>query len=180
MTGPSFQYRRVLPLSTGQSLLLRAIRPEDRDALLHGFQQLSPASVRDRCFNVRLNLSEAELDYLTRVDFVDHVALVAEVDSGNGYHPAAVGRFVRVNENPGHAELAITVLDGYQGIGIGHALLRALIDCAHELDLSHLDATVFAENRRVVGLLRGSGLPLDSRIHDGLRNLSLSLDSGSS
>ena len=53
----------------------------------------------------------------------------------------------------------------------------ALIDCAHELGLSHLDATVFAENRRVAGLLRSSGLALDSRIHDGLRNLSLSLDS---
>ncbi len=167
---------RTVPLPDGRSLRLRGIRPEDRDALLQGFRQLSPASVRDRCFNVRLNLSEAELDYLTRVDFVRHVALVAEVACDDGYRPAAVGRFVRIDETPGHAELAITVVDDYQGIGVGSALLRALIDCARELGLSHLDATVFAENRRVVGLLRGSGLPLESRFDDGLRNLSLALE----
>lgn len=173
---PAF-HDNIVCLPGGRPLRLRAIRPEDRDALLQGFRQLSPASVRDRCFNVRLNLSEAELDYLTRVDFCRHVALVAEVATDDGYRSAAVGRFVRVDEIPGHAELAITVLDEYQGIGVGRALLRALIDCARQLGLSHLDATVFAENRRVVGLLRSSGLPLESSFEDGLRNLSLTLGS---
>ncbi len=177
MPGQSFYYHSQLSLPTRQGLLVRAIRPGDRDALLRGFRQLSPASVRDRCFNVRLDLSEAELDYLTHVDFVDHVALVAEVEAEGEYRPAAVGRFVRLDDNPGHAELAITVLDEYQGLGVGSALLNALIECARELGLSHLDATFFAENRRVAGLLRGSGLPLDSHLNDGLRNLSLALDS---
>ncbi len=167
----------IVSLPEGRDLRLRGIQPEDRDALLQGFRQLSPASVRDRCFNVRLSLSEAELDYLTRVDFVRHVALVAEIADKDGYRPAAVGRFVRIDESPGRAELAITVLDEYQGIGIGKALLRALINCAREQGLSHLDATVFAENRRVVGLLRGSGLSLESCFSDGLRNLSLALES---
>lgn len=179
MTGRSFHYHSLLSLATGQGLLLRAIRPDDRDALLYGFRQLSPASVRDRCFNVRLDLGEAELDHLTRVNFVDHVALVAEVEMDREYRPAAVGRFVRVDEHPGHAELAITVLDDYQGLGVGSALLGALIECARELGLSHLDATAFAENRRVTGLLRGSGLPLDSRVDNGLRSLSLSIAAAS-
>ena len=171
-------FEQTIRLPTGQPLHIRAIRPGDREALLHGFRSLSPASVRDRFFTVKHDLSDAELDYFTRVDFVSHVGLVAEMENDGVARPVAVGRFVRMEEQPGHAELAITVMDEFQGLGIGSALLQALVECARRLELSHLDATVFAENSRVSRLFRNSGLPLQTCAHDGVRNLSLALRSG--
>ena len=171
-------FEQTVSLAAERSLRIRAIRPDDRENLLRGFRHLSPASVRDRFFTVKHDLTETELDYFTRVDFASHVALVAELAVDGAWCPVAVGRFVRIEELPGHAELAITVIDEFQGLGIGSALLRALIACARQLELSHLDATVFAENRRVSRLFRRSGLPLQTWVHDGICNLSLALESG--
>ena len=56
-----------------------------------------------------LDLTPAELSYFTDVDFAQHVALVAEIVSGEDALPAAVGRLVRKSEQPDHAEIAITV-----------------------------------------------------------------------
>ena len=171
-------FEQTIRLPTGQSLHIRAIRPGDREALVRGFHSLSPASVRDRFFTVKHDLTDAELDYFTRVDFVSHVGLVAELENEGVARPVAVGRFVQMEELPGHAELAITVSDEFQGLGIGSALLLALIECARRLELSHLDATVFAENNRVSRLFRSSGLPLQTCVNEGMRNLSLVLQSG--
>ena len=53
------------------------MRPGDRDEIADGYEQLSPESRRLRFFNAPDHLSERLLDYLTDVDGVDRVALVA-------------------------------------------------------------------------------------------------------
>jgi len=169
----SFQASDSLP--DGRSVHFRPIRPADREGLLEAFHGLSKATVRDRFFSVKIELSDAELEFFTNVDLRDHVALVAELEQDGRQVPVAVGRFVGDQERPGHAEMAITVTDQHQGIGIGTLMLRQLIDCARRVEFSHLDATTFARNTRVAKLLRRSGLPLSSKVHGGICDLSLRL-----
>jgi RimJ/RimL family protein N-acetyltransferase len=131
--------------------------------------------VRDRFFSIKLDLTPAELKYFTEVDFDQHVALVAELETESGYQPAAVGRLVRTSGQPDHAEIAITVTDALQGKGIGKIMLRRLIDCARDLGVRHIDASVLAENKRMINLIRKTGLPFDSRVREGIQTISVHL-----
>ena len=175
MPGISASYHATDILPDGRTVHLRAIRPGDRENLQRGFQQLSQASVRDRFFSVKLDLTPGELTYFTEVDFLHHVALVAELQDGTQLRPVGVGRFVRNNEQPDHSELALTVIDELQGKGIGKVLLYRLIDCARELGVCHLDATVLAQNTRVSRMLSKTGLPFQATIEHGIKTISLAL-----
>jgi RimJ/RimL family protein N-acetyltransferase len=168
-------YHVTETLPDGQVIHLRAIRPNDRERLREEFLKLSKASVRDRFFSVKLDLTPKELTYLTEVDFQHHVALVAELETATHRVPVAVGRMVRKNDRPDHSEIAITVTDEMQGRGIGKILLRRLLDCARELGIHHVDASVLAENKRMLSLIRKSGLPFESQLEDGIRNISIAL-----
>jgi len=175
MNAPLASYHRRETLPDGQVIELRAIRPGDRDKLREEFLKLSKATVRDRFFSIKLDLTPSELTYFTEVDFDHHLALVAELVSGNTRQPAAVGRLVRKSGQPDHAEIAITVTDSMQGHGIGKIMLRHLADCARQLGVQHMDASVMADNTRMMKLIRKSGLPYKSQLQDGINTISVSL-----
>ena len=170
---PSFRARERLP--DGRILHIRPIRPGDREKLREEFLKLSPASIRDRFFNAKTDLTPGELTYFTEVDFSNHVALVAELETDTGLRPAGIGRFVRRQHQPDHCEAAITVADALHGLGIGKILLRQLINCARELGLRRFDAAVLPQNKRMATLLYRTGLPIKSGIEDGILTYSLSL-----
>lgn len=115
-------------LSDGTLVSVRPIRPTDRDALAGGLAALSAESIRARFLAPKDHFTEAELDYLTQVDGRDHVALVAEA-AGDPGRLIAVGRYVRLAEDPEMADVAITVQDSWQGRGLGR-LMGSLL--AHE------------------------------------------------
>ena len=169
-------YHNTETLADGQTIHLRAIRPNDRERLREEFLKLSKATIRDRFFSVKMDLTPKELTYFTEVDFDHHVALVAELESGATYVPAAVGRLVRKSGQPDHCEIAITVTDAMQGHGIGKIMLNHLIDCARQLGVHHMDASVMADNTRMMKLILRSGLPFKSHLQDGIKTISLSLN----
>ena len=169
----SYDASETLP--GGQRLHLRAIRPSDREALHAGFLTLSKQSVRDRFFSIKLDLTPAELTYYTEVDFDQHLALVAELQRGSEWQPVAVGRLVRKSGQPERAEIAITVIDEMQGKGIGKIMLRHLVECARDLGVRQMDASVLAENKRMIKLIRKSGLPFTSQLDNGIQTISMSL-----
>ena len=112
-----YESRETLP--NRRSVLLRAIRPDDKQSLVDGLKRLSAESIYRRFFSVKTRLSEAELSYLTEVDFRTHVALVAVVREDGANVPVGVGRFIVIDSCPSAAEVAFTVDDGHQGLGIG-------------------------------------------------------------
>lgn len=171
-------YKVIQKLPDGRALRVRAIRPGDRNRLHEEFRKLSKSTVRDRFFSTKMDLTPQELTYYTEVDFARHVALVAEIDSDGEWRPVGVGRFVRDRERPDHSEFAITIIDDFQGRGIGKILLRHLIRCARKLGLRHLDASVLPQNARMSHLLHSSGLPLRSSMNDGVLTYSLTLTPG--
>ena len=112
-----------MTLRDGARIVIRPIRPEDADALVRGFEALSP-ELRYRRFLSPMNrLSAGLVRYLTDVDHHDHEALVAEVP---GDELAGVARYVRIEEEPQTAEVAVAVVDGWQGRGVASEILSRL------------------------------------------------------
>jgi GNAT superfamily N-acetyltransferase len=143
----------TVTIDDGSRLAIRPIEPDDRNLLAAGFERLSPESRYRRFLAPVAELSDRQLDYLTRVDHHDHEALVA-IDSGSG-HGVAVARFIRVGE--GIAEPAIAVVDEWQGRGVGGALLDVLAERAREEGIHRFAALVLAHNARAIKVLEGLG-----------------------
>lgn len=174
ITCASFSTQDLLP--DGRTVYLRAIQPGDRQSLREEvFLKLSLESLRNRFLALKLDLTPDELSYFTDVDFLHHVALAAEVDCGSHRRLVGVGRFVRGNRKSNHAEVAITVIDQFQGMGIGTLLLQELIDCARELGVAQLEGSVFAQNTRMLKLLRNTRLPCRSSRESDMISMSLDL-----
>lgn len=76
------------------------------------------------------HFSQEQLDYLSYLDYIDHFACcVLRSDDSNAHssdNGIAVGRYIREYDDPSTAEWAITVLDAYNGMGIGSTLLFLL------------------------------------------------------
>jgi GNAT superfamily N-acetyltransferase len=144
--GPNYRAEHVL--SDGTRIVVRPIRPEDATELRRAFESLSPQSRYRRFFGAVDSLSDATLEYLTRVDGEDHFALVAGTESPDLKRELGVGvaRFIRLADDPEVAEAAVTVVDGMQRQGVGRILLTTLAQAARERGIRRFRASVLANN----------------------------------
>jgi RimJ/RimL family protein N-acetyltransferase len=74
-----------------------------------------------------------------------------------------IARYVRDREDPGAAEIAVTIVDDWQGRGLGTELLARLSDRACQEGIGRFTALVAADNAAAAGLLRNSGAGLVRR-----------------
>jgi RimJ/RimL family protein N-acetyltransferase len=133
-------------LPDGAPILIRPIRADDKRFLEDGLRQLSDESVHRRFLSPKRSFSRAELRYLTEVDGRDHVALVAEYPGEPVRRLIAVGRFIRLPNDPDTAEAAITVADDWQGRGVGSLFAERLAAEARRLGVGRFTATMSSEN----------------------------------
>ena len=141
----------------GTPLLIRPILPEDAARLRAGFQELSPESRYLRFMSPLVELSDEQVERLTRIDYRDHMAWVAVDPTKPGQPGLGVARYVRVAEEPTVAEAAITVVDSHHGRGIGTILLAVLALSARDNGITTFRAYVLEENLVVLELLREMG-----------------------
>jgi RimJ/RimL family protein N-acetyltransferase len=133
-------------LPGGTPILVRRIRPDDKELLARGLSELSERSTQRRFLSPKPRFTQAELRYLTEVDQRNHVALVAESATQPVRRLIGVARFVRLPDDPTSAEAAITVGDLWQGRGIGSMLARELSARARGLGIRRFTATVASDN----------------------------------
>lgn len=83
-----------------------------------------------------------------------------------GWAPAGGVRAVWLDDEPGTAEMAITVIDAYQGRGLGTLLTAAVAAVAAERGITTLSAEVLAVNEPMRGVLRSFGAEMQSHPDD--------------
>jgi RimJ/RimL family protein N-acetyltransferase len=146
---------RPVVLRDGSAVLIRQVRGTDAPLLADGFARLSAASRQMRFLGVKKELSAAELRYFTDVDHHDHEALGAlDRASGRG---AGIARYIRDADDPQAAEIAITIVDDWQGRGLGTVLLAQLSDRARQEGIRRFTALADPGNVAVAALLRNAG-----------------------
>jgi RimJ/RimL family protein N-acetyltransferase len=143
-------------LRDGTPVLVRPIAPEDKAQLAAGFQRLSEESRYRRFMAPVRELDEEQLRTLTEVDYVDRFAWVA-VRADRPEEGLGVARYVRVRGEPDVAEFAVTVLDDYQGRGLGTLLLALLAAAARAAGIRRLRAYVLERNAPMIALLEDLG-----------------------
>ena len=146
-----------IALRDGSEVLVRPIRPEDKEALAREFQGLSDETRYQRFLAGIATLTDSQLRYLTEVDHVDHEAWIALDPTAAVPTILGVARYVRLAESPRIAEVAIVVVDAYQGRGLGSALLALVNRSAARQGIETFRAWTFASNARMVRILRDLG-----------------------
>ena len=136
----------------------RQIRASDAPALVDGFDRLSDVSKRYRFLQTKTKLTEAEVRYFTDVDHHDHEAIVALERLGpRSQRGIGVARFIRDRRDPTSAEVAVTVVDEWQGRGVGTQLVRRLARRARREGIVRLSAYMAADNFRARRVLNAAG-----------------------
>ena len=152
-------------LRDGEQILIRPIRPDDREELAAGMERLSPESRYRRFFTPTSGLSSADLSYLTEVDHHDHEALVAlepETERGIG-----VARYVRSAADGERAEVAVAVADSWHNRGVATALLARLTERAREEGVRRFSAEILADNAPMLDLIEDLGDVTARRLDQG-------------
>ncbi|KAK8802251.1 hypothetical protein WA588_005223 [Blastocystis sp. NMH] len=133
----------------GIDVIIRPVAPSDKSRFLNGIQQLSANTLFLRFLSPIRELSNSQVDYLINCDFEDHFAMAVVLDQPS-YPGMAVTRYIRSYENPEEAEWAVTVIDKYQGLGLGRILLYLMNLIAYDHGIRVFTATIHPSNNRVL------------------------------
>jgi GNAT superfamily N-acetyltransferase len=139
--------------------LIRPIRPADRPELSRFYAGLSAESRLARFHAVSRGIGDAAASLLCGPDHEHREGFVAEPADAPSGDPGIVGHLCL---EPGDAglEMAVAVADGWQGRGIGRALLLASIDWARDHGVDLLQASMLSTNTAVLGLIASTGRPV--------------------
>jgi RimJ/RimL family protein N-acetyltransferase len=152
---------RPTPLRDGSEVLIRQVHGGDAPLLADGFARLSARSRLMRFLTPKKELSATDLRYFTEIDHHDHEALGAlDATDGRG---VGVARYVRSAEDPRAAEIAVTVVDEWQGRGLGGVLVAQLAERARAEGIDRFTALVAADNVAMAGLARSIGAVIVGR-----------------
>ena len=147
----------AVELRDGTTAHLRPIRPDDADRLRAGLRLLSPRSRYQRFLAPVDHLTEGQVRYLTEVDHRDHVAWVALDADAPDLPGIGVARYVRLRDEPTVAEAAVTVIDDYQGRGLGTLLLAVLARTALDRGIATFRNYVLPGNAELLELAEQLG-----------------------
>jgi acetyl coenzyme A synthetase (ADP forming)-like protein len=158
-------------VADGGTVHVRPIKPSDAAALRALHERLSPETVYFRFFTALPHLAPAMLERFVNVDYVNRMALVAEL----GDELIGVARYDRL---PGgsppegsagpDAEVAFTVDDAHQGRGIGTILLEHLAVVARDNGIARFVADTLPNNQRMLRVFHDAGFAEERAYADGV------------
>lgn len=163
-------------LKDGASVMVRAVRPDDKGRIIAAFRDLEPETIYTRYFQSKSELTTEELQRATEVDFENTVALVVTIGQGEQETIIGGARYVAYEAGATRsAEIAFTVEEDYQGQGIASSLLRHLTQIARAKRVARLEAEVLASNRSMLAVFSRSGLPMKTERLDDVVHVALTL-----
>lgn len=164
-------------LRNGLAVIVRALRPDDRERMAQAIARLDRESIYKRLFSYRRELTEAGLDRIMRFDPDQEVALVVTVGEGAQETVIGAGRYIAgaAHEGRRSAEVAFMVEEDYHGLGIAGRILGHLAGIARARGIGAFEAEVLAGNNAMLAVFARSGLAMRSRRAGGVVHVTLSL-----
>ena len=146
-----------------RTIVIRAIRPDDKGLVVEALPHVSAESVYRRLFTMKKEMTAEELKKATEVDFVNTVALVAVALEKNGIEQlVGGGRYIRSGTTDAgqRAEVAFLIEDAFQGLGIASLIFKHLLTIARESGIAQFEAEVLPSNEAMLKVFTRSGLAI--------------------
>lgn len=156
-------FKTTLP--SGIPVLVRHVGPADAPRLKDGFRLISSLA-RRRHFpgdDIR-ELGAEQLKALEQVDQKNY-CIWGALNPAKVEEPGiGIARYRRIEEEPSAADVAITILDQYQGTGAGLLLHACLHYTAAHNKIRHFYYDVAGENQRFIRHLQHLGAEFQGRV----------------
>jgi GNAT superfamily N-acetyltransferase len=167
-------------LKDGTQVTLRAARADDGPKIRQAFGKLMGETIYTRFFTNKAEIGDADLERVTGADFDRTVALLATIGSGDAETVIGGASYAVLDADPADrsAEIAFTVEEDYQRLGVAGLLMGHIVRIARAAGLASLRAEVLARNAAMLAVLGRSGLPMATRSEGGVVHARLSLGQG--
>lgn len=176
MTDP-FAFTCSETLRNGLAVTIRALRPDDRERVAAAVGELGRDSIYSRLFSDRVELTDAGLNRIMRVDPDRDMALLVTTGTGAEEIVIGSGRYVAAGAPSAErtAEVAFVVAENHRGLGVAGRLLRHLADIARQRGIGNFEADVLAGNQSMLAVFMRSGLAMRKRRDGGVVHITLVL-----
>lgn len=147
----------VVWVADGSRVTIRPTLPQDVELQREFFRTLSAKSRYCRFLSPVKELPEAMAERFGSIDYLNHLALLAEVFEDG--HEIMIGeaRYVVDECDPATCEFALAVADNWQGYGIARVLLDRLERQATASNIRCLAADTLLANSSMLGLAERAG-----------------------
>jgi GNAT superfamily N-acetyltransferase len=167
----------VFHLPGGDSVMVRAISPQDAERLQAYMRNLSGPARRNRFLGAVSELAPTEIDRLTHMNGPGELALIAFASTG-GETPMVAEAIQVIAPESQRCEIALSVTDAWQRKGLGTLLLRSMECRARILGARYLIGEVLRTNDAMKGLARKAGFAIrgpfiDARLVEIIKDLSM-------
>lgn len=152
-------------LFDGTPVTIRPIRADDKPMEQEFVQHLSADSRHKRFMSTLKELPPGKLKYLTEIDYVRHLALVAIIQRDGRDVEIGVARYVAGPQGD-DCEFAIAIDDAWQGSGVAGILMLALIDAARLRGMKRMEAFILAANDKMLKFARQLGFAIQRDADD--------------
>jgi len=164
-------------LPGGESVIVRAISPQDADRLQAYMRNLSASTRRNRFLGAISELAQTELERLTHMNRPGELALIAFARMGGEVSMVAEAIQVIAPQSQ-RCEIALSVTDAWQRKGLGTLLVRNMECRARALGARYLIGEVLRTNDAMKGLARKAGFAIqgpftDARLVEIVKDLSI-------
>ena len=166
------EYRRLVTLHDGRSVLIRPVLPSDAPGLAESIASADADTIHRRFLGGHPQVTPGLLEFLTTVDYRRRFALVA-VDPAS-QRGVAIARYEPA-EQDGAADVAIAVTPGWRGAGLAGELLHVLAQAASERGIHTFTGMYLVHNSPVAALTNAAHEPAERATSRGVTKFSVPL-----
>jgi acetyltransferase len=169
-------FEKKVKLRDGTRVLIRPIKPEDKDLWVDFYLGLSKLSKYYRFFSSRPKPSNKMIKEYTEIDYVNNFALVAIIKEEGEKKMIGVARYVLIPKSEQKkAEVAVVIADKWQAKGLGTKMLMNLLDILIKRKIKKICGDIFLENDKMMQLVGQSGFQLTSENEAGVKHFEIPL-----
>ena len=155
---------------TGVELLLRPVKISDVYLLQDFFSSLYKDSLYSRYHSARKVMTYEQLQNFITIDYRKEMIILALLNDSGIEEVVGMGEY-RITGNSLIADIALTVRDDFQNLGIGRKMFSYLTQLAQNEGILGFTADVLADNTSLNNMSENIGIEIEKNISYGICNL---------
>ena len=155
---------------TGVELQLRPVKLSDVWLLQDFFSSLSKDSLYSRYHSARKVMTYEQLQNFITIDYRKEMIILALLNDSGIEEVVGMGEY-RITGKSLIADIALTVRDDFQYLGIGRKMFSYLTQLARNEGILGFTADVLADNTSLNNMSENIGIEIEKKISYGICNL---------